>query len=363
MSTWGKRDDMVVHQREPFNAEPPRTALAGRRTTPLDAFYGRNHGPVPDIDPDAWRLTVDGLVRHPLELSLAQLRDRFEEVEVTATLQCAGNRRAELIALRDIPDEAPWGSGAVGTARWSGVRLADVLAHAGLRPGAAHIAFAAPDVSQDADPPQPFGGSIPTGKALSPEVLLAWSMDGRPLPRIHGAPLRVVVPGWIGARSVKWLTRITARAEPSGNYFQATAYRLLPADADPDRAGPGAGVSLGPLALNCDILSPDDGAHLPPGPILVTGYALAGDDQTVSRVEVSADGGASWTEADLDPGDGPWTWRHWHTTVNLPQGEVEITARAWDSTGSGQPESPAPLWNPKGYANNSQPRIRLNPRS
>lgn len=350
---------MLVHQREPFNAEPPRTALAGHRTTSPDAFYVRNHGPIPGIDPAAWRLTVDGLVRHRLELSLEQLRERFDEVEVTATLQCAGNRRAGLIDVRDIPGEAPWGPGATATARWSGARLADVLDHAGLRPGAAHVAFAAPDVSPLADPPQPYGGSVPTGKALGPEVLLAWAMDGRPLPRIHGAPLRVIVPGWIGARSVKWLTRVTARAEPSGNYFQATAYRVLPAEADPGRAGPGDGISLGPIALNCDILSPDDGAHLPPGPTQITGYALAGDDRTVARVDVSLDGGRSWAQADLDAGHDPWMWQHWRTTVNLPGGEVEVTARAWDSTGAAQPESPAHLWNPKGYVNNSWARIHL----
>ncbi|MBB4777630.1 sulfite oxidase [Actinomadura livida] len=360
MSPWGKRDDMVVHEREPYNAEPPRTALAGHRVTPPDAFYSRNHGPIPEIDPAAWRLTVDGLVHNPLELSLEQLRDRFDDVEVTATLQCAGNRRAGLLEVRDIPGEEPWGPCATATGRWSGVRLADVLAHADLHSDAAHIAFAAPDVSPLPDPPEPYGGSIPAAKALSPEVLLAWAMNGEPLPRIHGAPLRVIVPGWIGARSVKWLSRVTAQAEPSANYFQATAYRVLPPEADPSRAGPGDGISLGPIALNCEILSPDDGAQVPPGPAQVTGYALAGDDRTVARIDVSVDGGRTWTQADLDAGDGPWAWQHWHTTVDLPPGDVEVTARAWDSTGALQPESPAHLWNPKGYINNSWARIHLN---
>lgn len=350
---------MVVHEREPFNAEPPRTALAGRRLTPADTFYSRNHGPVPAIEPAAWRLTVDGLVDRPLELSLEELRERFDEAEVTATLQCAGNRRAGLMEVHDIPGEEPWGPGATGTARWTGVRLADVLAHAGLRPGAAHVAFVAADVSALTSPPEPFGGSIPVGKARGPEVLLAWGMNGRPLPRVHGAPLRVVVPGWIGARSVKWLTRVTARTEPSTCHFQATAYRVLPPGADPERAGPGDGISLGPIALNCDILSPGDGVRLRPGPIPVTGYALAGDGRTVVRVDVSADGGRSWVQADLDPGDDQWSWQHWRTTVLLPRGEVEVTARAWDSTGALQPESPAHLWNPKGYVNNSWARIRV----
>jgi sulfite oxidase len=359
MSLWGKRDDMLVHERDPFNAEPPRAALAGRRTTPPDTFYSRNHGPVPVLDPAAWRLTVDGLVERPLELSLADLRERFGEHEVAATLQCAGNRRAGLAAVRAIPGEDPWGPGATSTARWTGVRLADVLAAAGLRPEAAHVAFTAPDVSRLADPPQPYGGSITVDKAVRPEVLLAWAMDGRPLPRVHGAPLRAVVPGWIGARSVKWLTRVTARADPSDNYFQATAYRLLPPDADPAEAGPDAGIPLGPIVVNCDILRPDDGARVPSGPTEVTGYALAGGDRTVARVDVSADGGRSWTQASLDDGDSPWTWRHWRTTLDLPAGEVELTARAWDSAGAVQPESPAHLWNPKGYANTSWARIRL----
>ncbi|WP_329459957.1 sulfite oxidase [Streptomyces sp. NBC_01497] len=359
MSVWEKRDDMVVHEEEPFNAEPPPGALAGRATTGLESFYSRNHGPIPDLDPDQWRLRVDGLVDRPLELSLTQLRGEFEEAEVTATLQCAGNRRAGLIAVRDIPGEDPWGPGATSTALWGGVRLADVLLRAGLQAAARHVAFAAPDISDLADPSQPYGGSIPVHKAMEAGVLLTWSMNGQHLPRVHGGPLRVVVPGWIGARSVKWLTRITAQEQPSDNYFQATAYRVLPAEADPVRAGPGDGISLGSLALNCAILAPAEGAVLPSGPGRITGYALAGDDRRVARVDVSLNGGRSWVQADVDPGEGPWTWQHWYTTLDLPTGDVEITARAWDSTGAAQPESPAHLWNPKGYANNSWSRIKV----
>ncbi|MFE2025862.1 sulfite oxidase [Streptomyces hygroscopicus] len=350
---------MVVYEQEPFNAEPPRTALAERLRTPLDTFYCRNHGPVPVLTPAEWRLSVDGMVERPLELSLDQLRHRFEEAEVAATLQCAGNRRADLVEVRDIPGEAPWGPGVTSSATFRGVRLADVLAAAGLTPEAAHIAFVAPDIAPAADPPQPYGGSIPVSKALQPEVLLAWAMNDRPLPRIHGAPLRVVVPGWIGARSVKWLTRVTAQATPSDNYFQATAYRILPAEADPGQAGPAEGISLGPIALNCAILRPDDNTHLPAGPTGITGYALAGEERTVARVDVSADGGDSWVQADLDRAASPWLWQHWRTILDLPPGEVEVAARAWDSTGALMPASPADLWNPKGYANNSWARIRL----
>lgn len=359
MGLWGKRNDMVVHEREPFNAEPPPAALTGGGATPLDAFYSRNHGPVPDIDPDGWRLEVDGLVERRLSLSRAELRTRFEETEVAATLQCAGNRRTELTRVRDIPGETPWGPGAVSTARFRGVRLADVLAHAGLDPRTAHIAFTAPDVSPLAGPPQPYGVSIPLGKALRPEVLLAWTMNDRPLPRVHGAPLRAVVPGWIGARSVKWLHRVTARATPFDGYFQTTAYRLLPADADPGRTAPGDGIPLGPLTLDCAVLSPADGSRPPAGPTLITGYALAGADRAVARVDVSPDGGRSWARADVDAPAGPWVWQHWRTVLELPAGEAEVVARAWDSAGATTPESPATVWNPKGYANNSWARVRL----
>ncbi|GLW07276.1 sulfite oxidase [Microtetraspora sp. NBRC 13810] len=350
---------MVVHEAEPYNAEPPRCALADRPLTPLDAFYGRNHGPIPELDTSGWRLTVDGLVDRPAELTLDDLRGRFPHREIAATLQCAGNRRAELLDVRGIPGEHPWGPGAISTARWTGVRLADVLAAAALRPEAAHVAFAAPDVSRIAVPPQPFGGSIPVAKAVAGEVLLAWAMNGEPLPAAHGGPVRVVVPGWIGARSVKWLQRITAQAEPSRNYFQATAYRILPAGADPAAAGPGDGISLGPVSLNCDILRPAPGDQLPPGPAEISGYAFAGDNRTVARVDVSTDGGATWIQAELDAGNGPWTWRLWRAAVELPEGEAELVARAWDCTGTAQPESPGPLWNPKGYGNNSWARLRL----
>jgi sulfite oxidase len=194
-------------------------------------------------------------------------------------------------------------------------------------------------------------------KALSGEVLLAWGMNGRPLPPVHGAPLRVVVPGWIGARSVKWLQRVTARREPSGNYFQAVAYRLLPPEADPARAGDG--LTLGSVALTCDVLSPDGSTPLPAGPTEITGYGFAGDDRTVARVDVSCDDGRTWIQAELHAPASRWTWQLWRTTLDLGPGETVVTARAWDSTGALQPESPAWLWNPRGYVNNAWARLRL----
>jgi sulfite oxidase len=360
MGSWGKRADMVVHESEPFNAEPPRAALAGLPVTPVESFYSRNHGPVPSLDAASWRLRVDGLVATPLTLTLAELRERCAERTVLATLQCAGNRRAGLVDVRDIPGEDPWGPGAISTAVWAGAALRNVLAAAGATTGPdTHVEFAAPDVSQRADPPQPYGSSVPAAKALTPDVLLAWSMNGQPLPAVHGGPVRVVVPGYVGARSVKWVERITVREGPSDNYFQATAYRLLPAESDPDHAGSGVGLSLGPMGLQADILAPDDGAELSPGAVPVAGYAFGGGERSVARVDVSVDGGVSWQQAELDPAGSPWSWQLWQTTVNLPAGAVEITARAWDTAGSAMPESPGPLWNPKGYVNNSWARVRV----
>jgi sulfite oxidase len=362
MGLWDKRDDMIVHEADPYNAEPPRGALADRMITPVDSFYARNHGPIPLIDPRAWRLRVGGLVEHDLALSLDDLRGQFGQRTLTATLQCAGNRRSGLIKVRDIPGEAPWGPGATSTAEWTGVSLAEVLRAARPREEAAHVTFDAPDISRVAKPPQSFGGSVPRAKALAGEVLLAWAMNGQPLPPVHGGPVRVVVPGYIGARSVKWVERITLTDHPSDNYFQATAYRLLPAEADPAAAGPGDGLSLGAVAVNTDILRPGDGAVLVAGAIEVTGYAFAGDDRGIARVDVSTDGGCSWRQADLGEEAGPWAWRQWRIVIDIPSGQTEIIARAWDTSAAAQPESPVHLWNPKGYVNNSWARIQVTAR-
>jgi sulfite oxidase len=353
--SFAKRAGTTVHQRQPLNLEPPRAALAEAPLTPLDAFYVRNHGPVPALDPATFRLRVDGLADRPLDLGLDDLR-RFDSRELVATLQCAGNRRAGLMAVRDIPGEAPWGPGATATGRWGGVALADVLAAAEPQAGARHVALIGADVSEEAEPAQRFGASIPLAKASSPEVLLAWALDRRPLPAVHGAPLRAVVPGYVGARSVKWLERIELRTEPWDGYFQSTAYRLLPPDDEP---AAGAGLPLGEVAVNADVLVPDDGERVPAGPTTVRGYAFAGGARHVARVDVSADGGRSWCQAELGEDLGPWAWRLWSARLELAPGDNELVVRAWDSAAGVQPESAATVWNPKGYANSAWARVRV----
>src|ERR671931_1623390 len=161
---YGKRADLIVYEEEPFNAETGLAALAEGPLTATDAFYVRGHGAVPHIDSAAWRLRVHGLVERELDLSLTTLREAFRERTETATLQCAGNRRVGLMAVRDIPGEAPWGAGATGTAIWTGVALADVLAVAGPLPEAAHVGFEGADLCSQAKPAERFGGSIPLDK-------------------------------------------------------------------------------------------------------------------------------------------------------------------------------------------------------
>jgi sulfite oxidase len=355
MGRFETRADMIVHEHQPFNAETGPAALA-EALTATDAFYVRSHGDVPTIDPETWRLRVHGAVERPLDLSLGTLREAFREREVTATLQCAGNRRAGLVAVRDIPGEAPWGPGATGTATWTGAALADVLSLAGPQPEANHVGFEGADLAPEAKPAQLFGGSIPLDKASRPEVLLAWAMNGEPLPPVHGAPVRVVVPGYIGARSVKWVDRIEVRATPWPGYFHDVVYRLLPEDGTP---GAGQGMPLGLVALNSEVLSPADGQTVPAGLVDVLGYAFAGGERYVARVDVSTDGGRRWSQAELLDDLGPWAWRQWRTVVDLGPGDHEIVVRAWDSSAATQPAGEAALWNPKGYVNNAQPRVRV----
>jgi sulfite oxidase len=295
-------------------------------------------------------------VERELDLSLDDLH-ALPDRELTVTLQCAGNRRADLMAVKDIPGESPWGPGATGTARWRGAPLAEVLKLAGVRDGALHVGFEGADLSSEVD--EPYGGSIPLRDAFAHDALLAWEMNGEPLPPVHGGPLRVVVPGYIGARSVKWVTRIELRAEPWDGHYQSTAYRLLPPDQKPAR---GRGMALGLVAVNSDVLVPADGETVAAGEVGVCCYAFAGGRRRVERVDVSLDGGRSWTQANLGEDQGQWAWRLWHTDVSLAPGEHEITVRAWDSAAGTQPEDPAGSWNPKGYANNAWGRVRVTAR-
>lgn len=352
-----KHPDFVVRQEDPFNAGPPADRLLRSDVTPADLFFVRNHGAVPEVDPRTFRLNVEGRVRRPFRISLEELQ-RLPRVTVAATLQCAGNRRSEMAALAPIPNELGWGAEAIGTADWGGVPLREVLTAVEPEAGARHVAFTGLDETERHGHRFCFGGSIPLEKAMHPEVLLAWEMNGRPLPPVHGAPLRVVVPGWIGARSVKWLSHVTVQEEPSTNYFQAKAYRLFPPGVGPDDVVWESGLMLGPMNVSSVICAPADGERVEPGTVTVRGWAYAGE-RRVERVDLSEDGGRSWTVAELAPERSPWAWRLWEASIELAPGEHELVCRAWDSAAQTQPEHPAHLWNFKGYMNNAWHRVRV----
>lgn len=347
-----------VRQESPLNAEPEPGALIESFRTPNELFFLRNHGDIPAVDAGTFRLEIDGLVESPLSLSLADLR-RLPRITVGATLQCAGNRRRELMEVAPIPNELPWGSEAVSNAEWSGVSLREALAAAGPKSGALHAAFLGLDETERHGHRFQFGGSIPLEKAMRPEVLLADTMNGAPLPLTHGAPLRVVVPGYIGARSVKWLSRITLQEAPSDNYFQSKAYRLFPASVGPETVDWSTGMMLGESPVNSVICSPVSGERLPAGPVTVRGWALAGGGREIARVEVSADGGRTWTTAERGCCESGWSWCFWGAPLNLPPGEHEIVCRAFDAAAQTQPAHPSQVWNFKGYANNAWHRVRV----
>lgn len=355
----GKDPRLLVRSVEPLNAEPPRELLAREFLTPTSLFFVRNHTPAPTVDAASHRLSVGGLVRNRRQYTLDELRRRFREVTLAATLQCAGNRRLELAAVRPIEGEIPWDAQAIGTAEWTGVRLRDVLEDAGIARDAAHVEFTGRDEIEKEGRVRGFGGSIPLGKAVSDEVLLAHGMNGSPLTRLHGHPLRAVVPGYIGARSVKWLSTVTVRSDPSDNYYQRHAYRMFPPHASAETANWDAAEMLGEVGVNAVILTPGDGERVPAGSITVRGYAVAGR-HTIQRVEVSPDGGDTWIQAELDQRHlDPLTWRLWQATVPLGPGTHQLIARGMDSAGGHQPEDPASVWNFKGYMNTARHRITV----
>lgn len=272
----------------------------------------------------------------------------FSRRTVTATLQCAGNWRRELDGIGPIPGHVLWDGAAIGTATFSGVSLGDLLALAGPQDPARHVALEGIDEIDVGGRWTCFGVSVPIEKARSPEVLLADTMNGQPLPPTHGAPIRAVVPGYIGARSVKWLTRITLRATPSDNYFHTHTYRLPPRDN-----GFADAAALYDEPVSSVVCNPVEGATVPAGNVTVDGWAHSGGGRSVTSVEVSADAGTTWTPATLSPRRGRWAWRLWQATLSLPTGHHHLVARAVDDAAGQQPEHLATVWNQAGYLNNA----------
>jgi sulfite oxidase len=327
--------------------------------TPANQFFTRSHGTIPRIDPATWRLEVGGLVDRPASFSLEELLRRFPPRELTATLVCAGLRRAELLSAGPLPGELPWGPEPASTGRWAGIALGDVLQAAGVSERARYVELSGLDEVEREGARFGFGGSIDLAKALGPEVLLAHQLDGDSLPTVHGFPLRAVVPGWIGARSVKWLGRIMLSAEPSANYFQSQAYRLQ-RDSDPRKPRDvSGGVALTEVPVNAVIVEPAAGQVAAAGQVRVRGWAMGSGGRPLRRVELSADDGQRWMAAQLTSHGLDWTWAFWEAVLALGPGEYTLVVRATDTAGEMQPATVAETWNVKGYNNNAWHQVTV----
>jgi sulfite oxidase len=355
-----KHTGMVVHQEIPLNLGTLPEVVCQSFITPQECFFVRNHGSVPAIDPQSYRLSITGMVKTPTSYSLSELREAFPATTLVATVQCAGHRRDELASIEPIRGEIVWSAEAIGTAAWRGVLLRDILKAVGTEQEARHVAFTGLDEIDKGGKSFSFGGSIPIEKALDAEVLLAYEMNGEPLPPLHGFPLRVIVPGYIGARSVKWLANINLQAHPSTNYYQSHAYKLFPSHIRQENADWTTAEMLGPLPLNSVISRPRESEVLPAGPTLIQGYALTGEGCSIERVELSIDGGETWIDASLHlQTQHPWAWRFWEATINLPPDHYQLVVRAWDITGNTQPEDIRAVWNWKGYFNCAWHRVNI----
>ena len=276
MSLFSSKPDLVIHSSEPYNAEPPLHLLSAVLETPQALFYVRSHGPVPQIDAATHRLKVAGLVRTPLDLGMHDLQTAFPRHTVTAAMQCAGNRRADMLQVKPVSGD-PWSAGAIGNARWTGVRLGDVLRAAGAQESAGlHVAFDSVDECETEGQTSRYGVSIPMTKAVAPEVLLAFEMNGEPLAAEHGAPLRAVVPGFAGVRSPKWLACVTVQDRPSDNRVQALEYKLFPPATTKDTADPAQGLTINDMPLNSAICEPAALAGLKAGRTRMRGWAVSG---------------------------------------------------------------------------------------
>ncbi|MDG4826287.1 sulfite oxidase [Asanoa sp. WMMD1127] len=317
--------------------------------TPAGLHYLLIHYDIPFVDPAAWRLTLDGLVDRPLTIDLETLR-AMPATTVRSTMECAGNGRAR---LEPRPVSQPWLVEAVGTAEWTGVPLRDVLTAAGVRDGAVDVVFTGADHGVERGVEQDYQRKLTVAEALSPDVLIAYAMNGAPLLPQHGFPVRLLVPGWYGMTNVKWLTRIEV-LDHAFTGFQQKAY-VVRQSADE----PGEPITrIAPRALVIPPGFPDfmtRGRVVRPGPVLIEGRAWSGR-APVERVEVSVDGGETWAEAALAPDGGHrWAWRRWSWSWVAEPGQHLVTARATTSDGEVQPVD-AP-WNRGGFANNAVHRI------
>lgn len=348
-------DRRIRRVTRPYDAE---TRVEDFRSwlTPNDRFFVRSHfGPPPPetIDKAVWRLALDGLVMRPLTLSFDDL-SAFEEVSVTAVLQCSGNGRA--FHRPKVPG-VQWERGAVGNATWTGIRLRDLLQRAGVQDRAKHLHMQGADRPVAATMPL-FRRSIPLAKALHPDTLLATRMNGAPLPLLHGAPLRLITPGWMGESCMKWLTTLTLAEEEAKGYYMETAYRYPVRPVTPGE--PVSPQELRPveaMTVKSLVTFPAEGAAVSRGSATIEGVAWTGEGR-ITAVEVSLDEGRSWQAARLRGEDRPYAWRPWDFPWQAKNsGKQMILCRATDDKGQVQPMA-AP-WNPGGFLWNGVDRVTV----
>jgi DMSO/TMAO reductase YedYZ molybdopterin-dependent catalytic subunit len=349
--TWGK-DKLTRHSLRPPDYETP-VALLDSFITPNEHFYVRSHLPVPAaLDASSWKLSVEGEVDAPVTLSVADLR-ALPAHTVTVTLECAGNGRA---FFEPTVAGLQWKKGAVGTARWTGARVADILARAKAR-SAGRFVF-----MQGADRPlgtmPAFVRQMPMDKARHADTIVAYEMNGQPIPPVHGFPMRAIVPGWEGAYAMKWLTSLRVSVQESDSFWVATGYRY-----PVRRVAPGAAVDakdmapLTGLVVKSLITTPADGASLPAGPVTVAGFAWAGEVD-VTRVDISTDHGATWQAARLVGEQQRYAWRRFEHSFHAKGPEAYlILSRATDAKGAMQPA--VAHWNPSGYLWNQYDSVRV----
>lgn len=331
-----------------LNEEAPLRALA-HPLTPTEDFYQRTNFLVPRIDRGAWTLAVHGAVRTPLVLGWDEIR-RLPARTLAVTMECAGNGRTR---MRPLPPGHPWDLGAVSTARFTGACLRDVLERAGVEASAVEVAFAGADAGiTETGRAARFERSLPLDKALDTDVLLAWEMNGEPLRPRHGHPLRLVVPGWYGVASVKWLTEIRVLDAPFEGFFQRERYVYR------GEAGTEDGTPVTRMRVRALIARPGEGERIRVGAAAeIRGTAWSGD-APVRRVEVSVDGGATWRDARLGEAEGAYACVPWSLAWSPARpGRHELVARATDGAGNVQPlES---VWNELGYGNNVVHRVTV----
>ncbi|MCB9385810.1 MAG: sulfite oxidase [Bryobacterales bacterium] len=320
---------------EPENSETPLSDLRSW-VTPTRLFFVRNHFDIPRLNPASWSLKVGGLVANPLELSFEQIA-RFPARSVFATMECAGNGRS---FLEQETHGVQWGAGAIGHAEWTGVPLRLVLGTAGPSDAAREVVFSGADRGVESDHPQTmaFARSLPLETALGDDILLATEMNGEPLTAEHGYPLRLIVPGWYGVASVKWLTGIHVTDKAFKGYYQSTKYTVSRRTA----SGMHSEI-VGEMQPKSEILQPADGARVGVGLNRIFGVAWAGPE-AVAAVEVSVDGGRNWTQANLIGMNAPYSWTMWEYSWRPEQtGPCRLLSRAVSAAGRMQPMRHDPL--------------------